>query len=99
MYCLTIRDTHNNLWADNYYFETLEEANKWSNAVLTLFENKEGFGGYQWEVTEVTTAKVSLDEYMEGHGLNKCRHTTIACPEYVGEDFDFCYKCRSKTEA
>ena len=95
MYCLTIRDVHNNGWADNYFFETVEEAKSWSEAILTLFENKEGFEGYQWEVTEVATAKISLDEYMEGHGLNKCGNTPIACPEYTDEDHDYCHKCRS----
>lgn len=95
MYCLTVRDVHNNGRADNYFFETLEEADKWSNVILTLFENKVGFVGYQWDVIEVTTAKVSLDEYMECHGLNKCGNTSIACPQYTDQNHDYCHLCRS----
>ena len=86
MYCLTIRDAHNNCWAKNYYFNTLEEANNWSNALCSLYDNKEAFEGYQWGISEVKSTKLTLDKFMKGHGLNKCRHTTIACPEYVGEE-------------
>ena len=95
MYCLTIRDVHNNGWADNYFFESLKEADIWSDAILTLYNNKEGFEGYQWEVTEVKPTKMTLTKFMEGYGLHKCANTPIACPEYADEDHDYCYKCRS----
>jgi len=99
MYCLTIRDAYNNCWAKNYYFDTLEEANKWSEALFCLYDNKESFQGYQWGISEVKLTKLTLDKFMEGHGLNKCRNTTIACPKYADQNFDFCHTCRSKTEA
>jgi hypothetical protein len=95
MYCLTIRDVYNNQWADNFYFETKEEADIWSNAIKSLFDNKEGFEGYQWEVTKVSLTEMTLDEFMKGCDMLKCNNTPVACPEYVRLDEVYCYKCRS----
>ena len=95
MYCLTVRDVHNNGWADNYFFETLEEANSWSEAMFSLYDSKEGFEGYQWGITKVKLTKVTLNKFMKGYGLHKCGNTPIACPGYTDEDHDYCHKCRS----
>jgi hypothetical protein len=94
MYCLTIRNVHNNEWADNYYFETKEEAETWSTAMYITYANKDGFREYQWEITKVKTTKRTLDAFMGDHGIYKCLNTVIACPNYTQENSSLCGKCR-----